>query len=105
MRELSHRSKNLLSIKQSMANQVARQTKGFDDFYAGFSGRLCAFGETHDLLVDSDWHGADIRELMRTGDERGETSCALRTSRCRQRSMGAGCRSVQPAFALRLERD
>jgi two-component sensor histidine kinase len=65
MRELSHRSKNLLSIVQSMASQVARQTKSFDDFYAGFSRRLCAFGETHDLLVDSDWHGADIRDLIR----------------------------------------
>ena len=66
MHELSHRSKNLLSIVQSMANQVARQTKSFDDFYAGFSRRLCAFGETHDLLVESDWQGADIRELIRT---------------------------------------
>jgi two-component sensor histidine kinase len=66
MRELSHRSKNLLSVVQSMANQVARQTKSFDDFYAGFSRRLCAFGETHDLLVESDWHGADIRDLIRT---------------------------------------
>jgi two-component sensor histidine kinase len=66
MHELSHRSKNLLSIVQSMAIQVARQTKSFDDFYAGFSRRLCAFGETHDLLVQSDWQGADIRELIRT---------------------------------------
>jgi two-component sensor histidine kinase len=66
MHELSHRSKNLLSVVQSMANQVARQTKSFDDFYAGFSRRLCAFSETHDLLVESDWHGVDIRELIRT---------------------------------------
>jgi two-component sensor histidine kinase len=66
MRELSHRSKNLLSIVQSMANQVARQTDSFDDFCAGFSKRLCAFAETHDLLVMGDWHGADIRDLIRT---------------------------------------
>src|SRR5215467_1495075 len=66
MRELSHRSKNLLSIVQSMASQVARQTKSFDDFYAGFSRRLCAFAETHALLVERDWHGADIRDLIRT---------------------------------------
>src|SRR5262249_16073731 len=66
MHELSHRSKNLLSIVQSMANQVARQTKSFDDFYAGFTRRLCAFSETHDLLVKGDWHGADIRDLVRT---------------------------------------
>jgi len=66
MRELSHRSKNLLSIIQSMANQVARQTDSFDDFRVGFSRRLCAFAETHDLLVMGDWHGADIRDLIRT---------------------------------------
>jgi two-component sensor histidine kinase len=66
MRELSHRSKNLLSIVQSMANQVARQTESFDDFCAGFSRRLCAFAETHDLLVTGDWHGAGIRDLIRT---------------------------------------
>src|SRR5215475_1097987 len=66
MRELSHRSKNLLFIVQSMANQVARQTDSFDDFYAGFTRRLCAFSETHDLLVKGDWHGADIRDLVRT---------------------------------------
>src|SRR5262245_47537421 len=40
MHELSHRSKNLLSIIQSMANQVARQTDSFDDFRVGFSRRL-----------------------------------------------------------------
>jgi HWE histidine kinase len=46
MRELSHRSKNLLSIVQSMATQVARQTDSFDDFCVGFSRRLSAFAET-----------------------------------------------------------
>ena len=66
MRELSHRSKNLLSIVQSMANQVARQTESFDDFCVDFTKRLCAFAETHDLLVTGDWHGADIRDLIRT---------------------------------------
>src|SRR5262249_19164090 len=55
-----------LSIVQSMANQVARQTDSFDDFRVGFRRRLCAFAETHDLLVMEDWHGADIRDLIRT---------------------------------------
>jgi integral membrane sensor domain MASE1 len=66
MRELSHRSKNLLSIVQSMAKQVARQTDTFDDFCVGFARRLSAFAETHDLLVRGDWHGATIRDLIRT---------------------------------------
>jgi two-component sensor histidine kinase len=65
MRELSHRSKNILSVVQSMANQVARQSDSFDEFVTGFSKRLCAFAETHDLLVNHDWRGADIRDLIR----------------------------------------
>ncbi len=65
MRELSHRSKNILSVVQSMATQVARQTDSFDDFVLGFSRRLCAFAETHDLLVTAEWEGVEIRELIR----------------------------------------
>ena len=65
MRELSHRSKNILSVVQSMATQVARQTDSFDDFVLGFSRRLCAFAETHDLLVMAEWQGVEIRELIR----------------------------------------
>jgi hypothetical protein len=60
MRELSHRSKNILSVVQSMAMQVARQSDSFEDFLAGYSSRLCAFAETHDLLINGDWRGADI---------------------------------------------
>jgi len=66
LHELSHRSKNLLSIVQSMANQVARRTHNFDDFFAGFSRRLRALAEIHDVLVAGDWRGADLRELVRT---------------------------------------
>ena len=65
MRELSHRSKNILSVVQSMAMQVARQSDSFEDFFAGYSSRLCAFAETHDLLINGDWRGADIRDLIR----------------------------------------
>ena len=60
MRELSHRSKNILSVVQSMAMQVARQSDSLEDFLAGYSSRLCAFAETHDLLINGDWRGADI---------------------------------------------
>lgn len=63
MHELSHRSKNLLSVVQSMAHQVARRSDNFEAFFLGFSTRLRAFSETHDLLVRGNWHGAGIREL------------------------------------------
>jgi hypothetical protein len=66
MHELSHRSKNLLTVVQSMARQVARQTENLKDFDAAFSTRLRAFADTHDLLVTGGWHGTDIRDLIRT---------------------------------------
>jgi two-component sensor histidine kinase/integral membrane sensor domain MASE1 len=66
LRELSHRSKNLLAVVQGMARQVARQTENFKDFDAAFSTRLRAFADTHDLLVTRGWSGTDIRDLVRT---------------------------------------
>ena len=66
MRELSHRSKNLLTIVQSVAHQVARQTGNFKDFQAAFSARLEAFAGTHDLLVVGGWKGVVVRDLVRT---------------------------------------
>src|SRR5215813_1398752 len=66
MHELSHRSKNLLAVVQSMARQVARQAKNLKDFDAAFFTRLSAFADTHDLLVTRGWRGTDICELIRT---------------------------------------
>jgi hypothetical protein len=66
MHELSHRSKNLLTVIQSMARQVARQADNLKDFDAAFSARLRAFADTHDLLVTRGWRGMDIRDLVRT---------------------------------------
>jgi two-component sensor histidine kinase len=66
MQELSHRSKNLLSVVQSMAYQIARHTDNFEDFDSAFRARLGAFADTHDLLVTREWRGADIRDLIRT---------------------------------------
>ena len=65
LHELSHRSKNLLAMVLSMANQVARRSSSFEAFYAGFSRRLRAFAQIHDLLVTDDWRGANLRDLVR----------------------------------------
>jgi two-component sensor histidine kinase len=64
MLELSHRSKNLLAVVQSIARQVARRTKNFEDFDAAFAARIRALANVHDLLVRRDWEGADIREVI-----------------------------------------
>jgi len=64
MRELSHRSKNLLTVVQAIARQIARRTQNFVDFEVAFATRLGSFAEIHDLLNESEWRGADITLLV-----------------------------------------
>ncbi len=64
LRELTHRSKNLLAVIQAIARQTASRTKSVDDFLQHFSNRLVAIGCSHDLLIADDWHGASLRTLI-----------------------------------------
>lgn len=64
LRELSHRSKNLLSIIQSVAMQTAYHSGGIQDFLAKFRGRLHALASTQDLVTDSDWQGTRFQALV-----------------------------------------
>jgi len=64
MRELTHRSKNLLAVIQAMARQTAARSDNTDDFVESFSARLQAMAASHDLLVSQSWYGADLRELV-----------------------------------------
>jgi PAS domain S-box-containing protein len=66
MREITHRSKNLLAVIQAMARQSKIGSKTVADFEARFSGRLQALAASHDLLVQRDWHGVPISELVQS---------------------------------------
>jgi two-component sensor histidine kinase len=61
--ELSHRSKNLLAIVQSVATQSAKHSSTKEDFLKSYMGRLFAISGSQDLLVDSNWHGASLFDL------------------------------------------
>jgi PAS domain S-box-containing protein len=63
MRELTHRSKNLLAVIQSMARQTARHAGSIDDFLDTFGDRLQAIATSHDLLVQEGWYGASLHDL------------------------------------------
>jgi two-component sensor histidine kinase len=65
MRELSHRSKNLLAIVLAIARQTARHTTSFGDFEARFNSRIQALADAHDLLVEQQWSGAFLDDLVR----------------------------------------
>ncbi len=66
LRELTHRSKNLLAVIQAMARQTARHTGSVDSFLSQFGARLQALAASHDLLVRESWYGASLGELIRS---------------------------------------
>lgn len=65
MREISHRSKNLLAVVQAIAGQTARRAETLGDFRERFGRRLRSLAASHDLLVTKNWQGAPLRELVR----------------------------------------
>jgi PAS domain S-box-containing protein len=65
LRELSHRTKNLLAVVQGLSHMIARRSDGIEDFEARFSGCIQAIACAHDLLVQHDWQGATLEELLR----------------------------------------
>jgi PAS domain S-box-containing protein len=66
LREVNHRSKNLLSVVQAVARQTARLADTPDLFIDGFMTRLAAIASSHDLLVSRDWRGVQIADLTRS---------------------------------------
>src|SRR5262245_53893051 len=65
-REVTHRSKNLLAVVVSLANQIARQSGSVEEFRGHLAARLHALGRSKDLLIAGEWKGADLAELVRT---------------------------------------
>jgi PAS domain S-box-containing protein len=65
MHEISHRSKNLLTVIQSIARRTARTAGSMEEFEARFERRLQGLAASHDVLVSKNWQGAPIEELVR----------------------------------------
>jgi PAS domain S-box-containing protein len=65
LREVSHRSKNMLAIIQAIATQTARTSRSIDVFQARFSQRLQGMATSQDLLVNQDWQGVNLGALVR----------------------------------------
>jgi two-component sensor histidine kinase len=65
MRELSHRSKNLLAIVLAIARQTSRHSSSFQEFESRFNSRIQALADAHDLLVEQQWSGAFLDDLVR----------------------------------------
>jgi len=61
--ELNHRVKNTLAIVQSIATQTLRHTDSAEAFRAGFEARVMALAEAHNLLTESNWGGASLKDI------------------------------------------
>ncbi len=74
--ELNHRVKNVLATVQAIMMQTSRGSASVEDFTKTFSGRLHALAQAHNLLVEKEWVGADVGQIVsdtlapyRTSDE------------------------------------
>jgi PAS domain S-box-containing protein len=63
MREINHRSKNVLTLVQSVARLTKRDN--VEDFLRRFENRLSALGASYDLLLDESAGGAELRALAK----------------------------------------
>jgi PAS domain S-box-containing protein len=63
MREIEHRSKNMLSLVQAIARQTAARNP--EDFIECFTERIQALAANQDLLVQNEWQGVDVEDLVR----------------------------------------
>jgi two-component sensor histidine kinase len=65
MRELSHRTKNLLAVIMAMVRQTARKSNDVAVLQTELIQRLQSMSASHDLLVAEDWAGASVEGLVR----------------------------------------
>jgi two-component sensor histidine kinase len=63
MKEMDHRTKNILNVVQAIARQTAIASP--DEFVPRFSERMQTLAASHDLLVKSRWQGIEFSELIR----------------------------------------
>jgi len=79
--ELSHRVKNMLATVQAIATQTLRHKRDPAEFVSSFSGRIQSMSRVHSLLSNTEWQGADLRDVIRDQVHFGptdETRVALR---------------------------
>jgi two-component sensor histidine kinase/PAS domain-containing protein len=63
MREMTHRSKNLLSVVQALAARTARSADTLEEFERSYTQRLRGLAASHDLLLQRSWQGAPLSDL------------------------------------------
>ena len=63
LRELAHRSKNLLAVVQAIARHTLPDSANAKLYASRLAARVQGLAHTHDLIAEEDWQGAPIRAL------------------------------------------
>lgn len=64
MREVNHRSKNMLAVVQAIARQMPSTDPKL--FVRQFSDRIVGLAASQDLLIESNWQGVRVFDLVRS---------------------------------------
>ena len=64
MDELNHRVRNTLAIVMAIANQTLRHASSAAQFRSDFEARVTALSAAHNLLTESNWEGASLRDIV-----------------------------------------
>ena len=62
LREVNHRSKNLLTVIAVIARRTQSGTAA--EFVKGFNARIAGLAANQDLLVATEWRGAELEQLV-----------------------------------------
>lgn len=64
-REIHHRTKNLFAVVQSVVARSFADKRSLQDAETAVLSRLRSLAQTHVMLVEKDWQGADIAQVVR----------------------------------------
>jgi two-component sensor histidine kinase len=64
IRELSHRVKNILAVIQAVIYKTVTDSRSPKEAREQVNNRIAALARAHDLLVRTDWRGAELSDLV-----------------------------------------
>ena len=75
--EIQHRTKNLFAVVQAVVSRSFAGKKTVDEAQSAVLSRLGSLAQTHLLLMDQQWEGAELSRYCELGNEtlRGPGPC------------------------------
>lgn len=65
--ELAHRVRNTLAVVQAIVDQTLRTRRVSNDAIRAINARLFALSQAHEVLTRTQWDGADIADVVKSG--------------------------------------